>query len=140
MTQNVAGPGVIGPVPGAHEEEEAGLIAHAQDNPSSRAPFDPYERDVEHQSYESDLGYREAAGQFTYEDQPVGNAYAADDYYEVPREHANPAQPAGNPTGYRAPSSVYEQPLVQEPDETQQAVGGALWGTNPHQHPNGPAI
>lgn len=140
MTQNVAGPGVIGPVPGAHEEEEAGLIAHAQDNPSSRAPFESYERDVEHQSYELDLGYREAAGQFTYQDQPVGNAYAADDYYEIPREHANPAQPAGNPTGYRAPSSVYEQPLVQEPDESQQAVGGALWGTNPHQHPNGPAI
>ncbi|KUI55202.1 hypothetical protein VP1G_02525 [Cytospora mali] len=161
MNQHTGGREPISPVPEEHEEEGAGLIAHAQDNPSSRepSPFDPYDRYLEDQPYESDLGYRGAAGQFrqepqpyasqtmAYQDQPehqhvpaVGNALSTDDYYQASsptREDRSSTHLAANPSGYRAPSSIYEQTASQGPDTTQQAVGAALWGANPHQHRDG---
>lgn len=155
MNQHVGGQGPISPVPEDHEEEGAGLIAHAQDNPSSRepSPFDQFERDLEDHPYESDLGYRGAATQLrqepqsyasqtmTYQDLPEhqqmpGNAISNNDYYQAP----STTHLVANQAGYRAPSSIYEQRLSQEPDHTQQAVGAALWGDNPHQSRNGPVI
>lgn len=86
----------------------------------------------------------------TYQDQPehqhvpsMGNAITTDDYYQAPsptREHTSSTQLAVNQAGYRAPSSIYEQAPGQGPNNTQQAVGAALWGENPHQHRNGPVI
>jgi hypothetical protein len=86
----------------------------------------------------------------TYQDQPdhqhvpsMGNAVTTDDYYQAPsptREHTSSTQLAVNQAGYRAPSSIYEQAPGQGPDNTQQVVGTALWGENPHQHRNGPVI
>lgn len=153
MNQHAGGQGSISPVPEDHEEEGAGLIAHAQDNPSSRepSPFDQYERDLEDHPYESDLGYRGAAMQaqqdpqsyashtMIYQDQPdrqqmPGHAISNDDYYQAPSS----TQLAANQAGYRAPSSIYEQAPSQGPDNTQQVVGAALWGGNPHQSHNGP--
>lgn len=155
MNQRVGGPGQISPVPEDHEEEGAGLIAHAQDNPSSRepSPFDQYDRDLEDHPYESDLGYRGAAMQYrqepqsyasqtmTYQDQPEhqhvpGNALSTDDYYQAPSS----TQLAANQADYRAPSSIYEHAPSQGPDNTQQVVGAALWGGNPHQHRDGPVL
>lgn len=156
------GQGAISPVAEDHEEEGAGLIAHAQDNPSSRAtsPFDPYDRYIEDQPYESDLGYRGAAVQsrqetqsyasqtMIYQDQPdyqhpVGNAVPSGDYYQTPsatRQHTSSTQLPVGPAGYRAPSSIYESASSQGPDDTQHVVGTALWGGNPHHNSNGPVI
>lgn len=149
--------------PEESNEEGAGLIAHAQDNPSSReqSPF----REYEAEPYESDLGYRGAAQRFDqqtsypsqtmgyqdhqaampYQQQP-GRALSTDDYHEV--------RPAVNMSVYsgRVESSVYpedeaaaaaarQQTNSGRPRDTAQAtLGAALWGQNPHQHPDGPMI
>lgn len=154
----------LGTTPEESNEEGAGLINHAQENPSSRAPS-PF-REYEAEPYESDLGYRGAAQRFEqqtsypaqtvgyqdhrpvhpyYQQQP-GHALSTDDYHE--------ARPGVNMSVYsgRDTSSVYpdddgvaasrqQQPGAGQPrDAAQATIGAALWGQNPHQHPNGPMI
>lgn len=50
----------LGPSPDEGNEEGAGLIANAADNPSSRPPYTHVSHDYEAEPYESDIGYRGA--------------------------------------------------------------------------------
>lgn len=140
MNQHPGGQKAVSPIQEEDHEEGAGLIAHAQADPSSTTPLDPYDTYKEDQPYEADLGYRGAA-RFqpeSYQSQtdafhdrrpPVqGHAVSTDGYYEVPNTTNQPISP-DEPQGAR-----------RGPDNTQQVVGAALWGANPHQHPNGPMI
>lgn len=136
------GQGTVSPIREDDHEEGAGLIAHAQGDPSSTTPLDPYDIYKEDQPYESDLGYRGAArfqqAPQPYESQtnvyhdrqqPVqAHALSTDGYYQVPNATNQPPSP-DEPHGAQ-----------RGPDNTQQVVGAALWGANPHQHPNGPMI
>lgn len=139
MNQHQGGQGVVSPIQEEEQEEGAGLIAHAQGDPSSTTPLDPYGIYKEDQPYESDLGYRGATrfqqAPESYESQtnalhdrrqPVQmHALSTDGYYQVPSAANQPISPDEPQRG---------------PDNTQQVVGAALWGANPHQHPNGPMI
>lgn len=140
MDQHQGGPGAISPIQEDPHEEGAGLIAHAQEDPSSTSPIDPYDRYKEDQPYESDLGYRGAArfqqAPESYQSQTVAfqdrqpaqtHAVSSDGYYQVP-----------GPTNQHI--SAEDRELRRGPDNTQQVVGAALWGANPHQHPGGPMI
>ncbi|KAI3401340.1 hypothetical protein diail_11423 [Diaporthe ilicicola] len=145
MNQHPGGQGTISPIQEDTHEEGAGLIAHAQEDPSSTSPLDPYDRYKEDQPYESDLGYRGAArfhqAPESYESQTVAfqdrqqpvqaHALSGDGYYQVPsptNQHTSPED------------SEYQQDARRGPDNAQQVVGAALWGANPHQHPAGPMI
>ena len=140
MNEHPGGSGAIRPIQEEDHEEGAGLIAHAQGDPSSTSPLDPYDiYKREDQPYESDLGYRGAArfqpesyqsqtNPFHDRRQPVEtHALSTDGYYQVPNatQPTSPDEPQGAQRG---------------PDNTQQVVGAALWGANPHQHPGGPMI
>lgn len=143
MNQHPGGQ-AVSPIQEEDPEEGAGLIAHAQGDPSSTSPLDPYDiYKKEDQPYESDLGYRGAArfqqapesyqsqtNPFQDRRQPVQtHALSTDDgYYQVPNTTHQPISP-DEPQGAR-----------RGPDNAQQVVGAALWGANPHQHPNGPMI
>jgi len=141
MNQHPGGQKAISPIQEEDHEEGAGLIAHAQADPSSTTPLDPHDIYKEdHQPYAADLGYRGAAGfqPESYESQtnpfhdrrqPVQtHALSTDGYHEVPNAANQPISP-DEPQGAR-----------RGPDNTQQVVGAALWGANPHQHPGGPMI
>jgi hypothetical protein len=140
MNQHAAGQKAVSPIQEEDHEEGAGLIANAQADASSTTPLDPYDIYKEDQPYEADLGYRGAA-RFQPESydpqthalhdrrQPAqAHAVSTDGYYEVPNASNQPISP-DEPQGARP-----------GPDNTQQAVGAALWGSNPHQHPGGPMI
>lgn len=132
----------------AGAEEGAGLIAHAAD--SSRAPplspFRTYDEEQAH--YESDTGYRGAAGGATGYPSQTGygrqqahphaqypQVASADDsdFAPVPEPRVNMEVMAGRPedAGGSAP------PRPPPPSDMQRQVGAALWGQNPHQHPDG---
>ena len=142
MNQHPGGQAAVSPIQEEDHEEGAGLIAHAQGDPSSTTPLDPYDIYKEDQPYESDLGYRGAArfqqapesyesqtNPFRDHRQPVQtHALSTDGYYQVPNATNQPTSPDEL------------QGVRRGPDNTQQVVGAALWGANPHQHPDGPMI
>lgn len=144
----------MAPAPEECNEEGAGLIANAAVHPSSRVPS-PF-REYEAEPYESDLGYRGAAqrlhqqqGMMSYQQQQQPqqqptHALSTDDYYQT-RQGVNMSVYAGRDeeTAYpehdrdgRRPQANAGQPR----DSTQATIGAALWGDNPHQHPDGPMI
>lgn len=105
----------VSPVPEANEEG-AGLIAHAQDNPSSRAPspYHEYGYYREDQPYESDLGYRGAAQQFrqeplSYQPQTMGYQGVASQIQQEPLSYE--PQTIGYPD---------EEPIQPQPVHPQQ--------------------
>lgn len=177
MNQHLGNRVPLGSAPEERNEEGAGLIAHAQDNPSSRAtsPF----REYEAEPYESDLGYRGAVSRFeqhtAYEPQTLGyqehrigqpvthphkqlpgHAVSTDNYYEQRpgvnmsvysgRDDASVypdddrAAAAGPSAGPSAAAGGQQLGAGRARDSTQMKIGAALWGQNPHQHPDGPMI
>lgn len=159
INQHSGGRVPLGAAPEESNEEGVGLIAHAQDNPHSRAPspFNEYEAEP----YESDLGYRGAAGQqfhhhqqqgpISYEPQPMayqdhhqpiqpGRALSTDDYYQSPPPPVNMAVYSGRDEGAAYPARDEEAATGVPRDDAQRTIGAALWGQNPHQHPSGPMI
>lgn len=123
----------VSPVPEANEEG-AGLIAHAQDNPSSRAPspFLEYGYYREDQPYESDLGYRGAAQQFQQE--PI--SYQS----QTMRYQGVPSQIHQEPTSYEPQTIAYhdDQPIQPQPKHPQQ-IHALSEQENEHQYYPTPA-
>lgn len=107
----------VSPVPEANEEG-AGLIAHAADNPSSRAPSPHHDYGYykEDQPYESDLGYRGAAQQFRQE--PLSYESRTMGYQGVPSHiQQEPTSHESQMMGYRdeqqplQPHPIHPQPI-----------------------------
>ncbi|KAL2281529.1 hypothetical protein FJTKL_11459 [Diaporthe vaccinii] len=123
MNQHPGGQGVVSPIQEEEHEEGAGLIAHAQGDPSGYRGAARFQQAPE--SYQSQTNPFHDRRQ----PQPVQtHALSTDGYYQVPNatnQPISPDEPQGTQRG---------------PDNTQQVVGAALWGANPHQHPNGPMI
>lgn len=132
MNQNPSNRLPVSPVPEANEEG-AGLIAHAQDNPSSRAPspYHEYGYYREDQPYESDLGYRGAAQQFRQE--PLSYQSQMMGYQGVN------SQIQQEPLSYESQTIGYQedhQPIQPQPVYPQQMH--ALSGQDYYQVPSPP--
>lgn len=122
MNQNPSNRPPISPVPEANEEG-AGLIAHAQDNPSSRAPspYHEYGYYREDQPYESDLGYRGAAQQFRQE--PLSYQSQTMGYQGVvaSQVHEEPSSYEPQTIGYQDEQPIQPQPV--RPQQTHTLAG-----------------
>lgn len=144
-------------------EEGAGLIAHAADPSRATSPFRSYDEEP----YESDLGYRGAANRFqtgvlstepqsmSYRQQTRGyppppppphqqyahpmSAEDDDDYVHIPEARVNRAVMQGRDEGVGQVGGSQSE-ARPPPNDTQRQIGAALWGANPHQHPDGPMI
>lgn len=68
-----------------------------------------------------------------------------DDYVQIPEPRVNRAvmqgYDDGQPTAYGQTTAGGSQSEARPPpNDTQRQIGAALWGSNPHQHPDGPMI
>lgn len=154
----------------AGSEEGAGLISHAADPSRATSPFrtydeEPYESDLGYRG----AATRFQTGPFSAEPQsmsyqqqtrgyppppppPLHQQYShamsadGDDYVQVPEPRVNRAVMQGRDDG--AGQTAYDQAPAggslpearPPPSDMQRQIGAALWGSNPHQHPDGPMI
>lgn len=117
-------------------EEGAGLIAHAQGNPSGRAPSPYLEYDQN-----SDLGYRGAAGLQFHQPPPMSyepQSMSSSDEEDLGRGRTQQAHFPGHAISsddyYQSPSPPRGVHVAGYLDD---GVGA---GQNPHQHPGGNMI
>ncbi|KAJ4389913.1 hypothetical protein N0V93_007385 [Gnomoniopsis smithogilvyi] len=128
----------------AGNEEGAGLIAHAAD-PRYRGAASRFQTGVLSTDPQS-MSYQQQTRGYPPPPPPPHQQYAHpmsaeedDDYVHVPEPRVNRAVMQGREEGASQVGGSQSESRPP-PDDTQRQVGAALWGSNPHQHPDGPMI